>query len=94
MGLLSDEDLNDLLPAETAGARTPIPVQMVSSDEYWPSPQTKGQREVQARLGELAEGLAARQGLSRRRFFQTAAGMAAAFTAMNQTYGALFEVSG
>src|ERR1700750_1930293 len=32
-------------------------------------------------------------GVSRRRFFQTAAGMATAFLAMNDTYGPLFGVS-
>src|SRR5436305_7880405 len=37
--------------------------------------------------------LAKRQGLSRRRFFQTASGMAASFVAMNQVFGPLFEAS-
>src|SRR4029077_7141845 len=40
-----------------------------------------------------ADALAAKQGLSRRRFFQTAAGMAASFVAMNEVYGPLFEAS-
>ncbi|RJG03920.1 hypothetical protein [Noviherbaspirillum sedimenti] len=31
--------------------------------------------------------------MSRRRFFQTSAGMAAAFLAMNETYGAVFDVT-
>src|SRR6476646_7283657 len=37
--------------------------------------------------------LCGKQGLDRRRFFQTAAGMAASFVAMNEVYGPLFEVS-
>src|SRR5436305_15006970 len=41
----------------------------------------------------MCVALAKRQGLSRRRFFQTAAGMAASFVAMNQVCGRLFEVS-
>jgi hypothetical protein len=37
--------------------------------------------------------MAKKLGTSRRRFFQTAAGMAASFLAMNKVYGPLFEVS-
>ena len=37
--------------------------------------------------------MAKRLGMSRRRFFQTAAGMATAFLAMNDTYGPIFGVS-
>lgn len=93
MGFLSDDDRNRLKAAETALPRTPIPTAMVSSDEYAPVPQSGKQREVQARLMHLAGELAAHQGLSRRRFFQTASGMAAAFVAMNQSFGNLFDAS-
>src|SRR5437899_2363614 len=72
---------------------TPIPMQIVSSDEYLPAPQTRQQREVEARLAELSARLAKRQGVSRRRFFRSAAGMAAAYYVMNQVYGPLFTVS-
>jgi uncharacterized protein len=41
----------------------------------------------------MADDLGSKQGLDRRRFFQTAAGMAASFVAMNEVYGPLFEVS-
>src|SRR6202030_4731181 len=41
----------------------------------------------------MADALAEKQGQSRRRFFQTAAGMAASFVAMNEVYGPLFEVT-
>jgi predicted TIM-barrel fold metal-dependent hydrolase len=41
----------------------------------------------------MSGSLAKRQGLSRRRFFQTAAGMAASFVAMNRVFGPLFDVS-
>jgi hypothetical protein len=40
----------------------------------------------------LADELASRQGMSRRQFFRTASGMAAAFVAMNDAYGPQFEV--
>jgi len=93
MKFLTDEQLRNLLPAETAAFPSPVPTQIVSSDEYLPVPQSEKQRQVEARLKELSDGLAKRQGQSRRRFFQTAAGMAASFVAMNQVFGRLFEAS-
>ena len=93
MKFLTDEMISGLLPAETASFPSPVPTQIVSSDEFPPVPQTPQQREVQARLTRMSDRLARRQGLSRRRFFQTASGMAAAFVAMNQVYGKLFDVS-
>lgn len=93
MKFLSDDQINDLLPAETSAFPSPVPTQIVSSDEYLPFPQTAQQREVEARLKEMSGTLAKKQGLSRRRFFQTAAGMAASFVAINQVFGRLFEVS-
>src|SRR5258708_1986141 len=83
----------DLLPAETSSFASPIPTQFVSSDEFTPAPQTAKQKEVEARIKELGPQLAKHQGVSRRRFFQTAAGMAAAFVAMNDVYGPIFGVS-
>src|ERR1700693_2566082 len=80
MKFLTDEDLTNLLPAETASFASPVP-------------QTEKQRQVEARLKEMSDELAKRQGLSRRRFFQTAAGMAASFVAMNQVFGHLFDAS-
>ena len=41
----------------------------------------------------MADELGGKQGLDRRRFFQTAAGMAASFVAMNEVYGPIFGVS-
>src|SRR5690348_3474349 len=93
MKFLSDDQLNALLPAETSSYPSPVPTQIVSSDEYLPVPQSEKQREVEARLKDLSGSLAKRQGLSRRRFFQTASGMAASFVAMNQVFGPLFKVS-
>src|SRR5437762_5368976 len=93
MKFLSDEQLQQLEPAETSSFPSPVPTQIVSSDEYLPVPQTERQREVEARLKEMSGRLAKRQGLSRRRFFQTASGMAASFVAINQVFGPLFEAS-
>jgi predicted TIM-barrel fold metal-dependent hydrolase len=93
MGLLSREELDSLLPAETHAFPGPIPTQTVSSDEYYPAPQTARQREVEARIKTLGGELARRHGMSRRRFFATASGMAAAFVVMNDVYGRLFDAS-
>jgi len=93
MGLLSDAELAGLLPAETHAFAGPIPTQCVSSDEFMPAPQTRQQRQVEARLKDVGAQLARRQGLTRRQFFGTAAGMAAAFLAMNEVYGALYDVT-
>jgi hypothetical protein len=68
-------------------------VQSVSSDEFMPAPQTPRQREFESRVKQIGSTMARRLGMTRRRFFQTAAGMAAAFVAMNDTYGPLFGVS-
>ena len=93
MKFLTDEQLSELLPAETSSFPSPVPTQIVSSDEYLPVPQTEKQREVEARLKDISDRLARRQGVSRRRFFQTAAGMAASFVAMNQVFGHIFDAS-
>src|SRR5580765_1204851 len=93
MGLLSDRELASLLPAETHAFRGPIPTQCVSSDEFMPVPQTPQQRRVEARLKEFGSQLARRHGVTRRQFFRTASGMAAAFLAMNEVYGALYDVT-
>ena len=45
MGLLSAEELKQLLPAEEFAFPSPIPTQSVSSDEFMPAPQTAKQRE-------------------------------------------------
>src|SRR5215510_1253863 len=93
MGLLSSEELKQLLSAETSAFPSPIPTQSVSSDEFMPAPQTAKQQEFESRIKEYGTTLAHQQGMSRRAFFTTAAGMAAAFVAMNDTYGRLYTVS-
>jgi hypothetical protein len=91
----SEQSRNKRIDAIGVGAphRTPIPTQIVASDEYYPGPQTEKQREVEARLLAMADDFGGRQGLDRRRFFQTAAGMAAAFVAMNEVYGGVFDAT-
>jgi hypothetical protein len=92
MSQLNDKELSQLLPAESASYPSPIPTQVVSSDEFYPIPQTARQREVEARLNALADRIAPKLNQTRRQFFATAAGMAAAFVAMNEVYGPLYGV--
>jgi hypothetical protein len=89
---LSEDELRQTAPAESAAFRGPIPTQVVSNGEYMPSPQTDEQRRVEQVLGELAEAGARRLRMDRRRFLKTSCGMAAAFVAMNRVYGELFSV--
>jgi predicted TIM-barrel fold metal-dependent hydrolase len=92
-GFLSERELAELTPSELLPNRTPIPTQVVSSDEFYPDPQNQQQREVEARILDMADDLGKQQGLDRRGFFRTAAGMAASFVAMNEVYGPIFSAS-
>jgi hypothetical protein len=93
MGFLTDQEIAELNPSELLPHATPIPTQIVSSDEFTPPPQSAKQKEVEARLLDMADTLGRHQGLSRRAFFQSAAGMAAGFVALNDTFGTVFEAS-
>ena len=83
--MLTPEELAQLESAESLFP-SPIPVQFVSSDEYMPPAQTAQQREFEARIKQSGAELARSHGMTRRRFFKTAGGMAAAFAAMNEVY--------
>lgn len=93
MGFLTEQEIAELNPSELLPHATPIPTQIVSSDEYTPPPQSEKQQEVEARLLAMADELGGKQGLSRRQFFQSAAGMAAGFVALNDTFGTVFDAS-
>src|SRR5215469_15950905 len=85
---LSEREQRLVACAETASADTPIPTQIVSNGEYLPPPQSETQKRVERRMMELADENGKRLGLDRRRFLRTSCGMAAAFLAMKQVYGA------
>jgi hypothetical protein len=68
MRLLSPAEMNQLRPAETRAFRGPVPTQIVSSEEYFPTPQTAAQREVEARLKAKAEYERRGIGRSNRRY--------------------------
>jgi predicted TIM-barrel fold metal-dependent hydrolase len=90
---LSEREQRLVSGAETASADTPIPTQIVSNGEYLPPPQSEIQKRVERRTLELADENGKRLGLDRRKFLRTSCGMAAAFLAMKQVYGAdVFQV--
>src|SRR5579883_546212 len=93
MKLLSPDELSRLSPAETDSYPSPIPTQIVASEEFFPVPQSARQKQVEQRLNARADAHGRKNGLNRRQFFKTAAGMATAFMAMNDVYGPLYGVS-
>ncbi len=93
MKMLSDAQMSELLPAEEVAFPSPVPTQIVSSDEYMPVPQTAKQKEVEARLIEMADRLAARQGVSRRALLPDRRRHGGRLLAMNEVYGNLFAAT-
>ena len=90
----SEEQLAKVAPADEAETfRSPVPTQMVSNGEYMPYPQTDQQKRVEARIKELAHSASKDLGISRRKFLAGTGGMAAAFLAMNEVFGRIFNVS-
>jgi predicted TIM-barrel fold metal-dependent hydrolase len=75
-----------------ADAPSPIPTRIASNEEFIPPPQSPQQKEFEARLKEISERSAQRQGLSRRDFFRTGSGIAAALLALNQVFGPVYDV--
>jgi hypothetical protein len=87
----SEEQLDHLQPAEDADdLRSPIPTRMVSNGEYMPDPQTPEQKRVEAIIRDLSDKVSKELGISRRKFLAQTGGMAAAFLAMNEAFGAEF----
>jgi hypothetical protein len=88
---LTAEELTRLQSAALAYP-WPIPTQVISNGEFMPAEQNVRQREFEGRLKSMANALSGRFGLDRRTFLLSTAGMAAAFAAMNEVYGAVFAV--
>ncbi|HZN34672.1 MAG TPA: amidohydrolase family protein [Pirellulaceae bacterium] len=92
-GLLDEEQVESCQRADVAEPTSPIPTRMISNGEYMPVPQTRQQKQVESRVGELAEKASRKLGISRRQFLAGSGGMAAALLAMNEVYGKFFTVS-
>ena len=89
---LTEREIAELAPAEEAAFHSPVPTQIVSNGEFTPIPQTSEQRKVEDRIKELADTNGRKLGMDRRQFLRTSSGMAAAFVAMNEVFGPLFNV--
>jgi hypothetical protein len=93
-GLLDDEQVAKCERADIGEAlRSPVPTRMISNGEYMPAPQTAKQKQVEARIAELAERASKKLSIDRREFLASSGGMAAALLAMNEVYGNFFAVS-
>jgi uncharacterized protein len=90
---MSDAEMEQVVGAEGVAFRSPIPTQIISNGEYNPLPQTEKQRQVEALIKEMGDKNAKRNGMDRRRFLATSAGMATAFLAMNKVFGPIWDVS-
>lgn len=88
----SKREFGEVEPAENA-FHSPIPTQIISNGEFNPPKQSAKQKQVEERIKELADHHGGKRGMDRRTFLRTGSGMAAAFLAMNQVYGNLFDVS-
>jgi predicted TIM-barrel fold metal-dependent hydrolase len=71
----------------------PLPTGNMSNGEFDPAPQTQDQRRVEKIIVALADRIGRKQGLGRRKFLRSLCGLAAAFLAMNEVYGPVFQVS-
>jgi len=92
-GLLDEGQVAKCARADEDEAfRSPVPTRMISNGEYMPAEQTDKQKQVEARIQELAETTSKRIGVDRRRFLTSTAGKAAAFLAMNEVFGRFFDV--
>jgi predicted TIM-barrel fold metal-dependent hydrolase len=80
------------LDAQTE-APLPIPTRVASNEEFIPPAQTPEQKQLEARINELSEQEARRQGLSRRAFLRSGSGMAAALVALNEVFGTCYQVA-
>jgi predicted TIM-barrel fold metal-dependent hydrolase len=71
----------------------PIPSRIASNEEFIPPIQTPEQRRYEARLHEISDAAARKQGLDRRAFLRSGSGMAAALFALNEVFGPCYDVS-
>ena len=71
---------------------SPVPLQVISNEEFVPPPQTGQQAQVEWLIDRASERLSGKLGLNRRDFLKTTGGMALAFLAMNEVFGKFFDV--
>jgi predicted TIM-barrel fold metal-dependent hydrolase len=71
---------------------SPLPTCVVSNEEYAPLPRTRAQARVADILRETSRQHARALGTTRRQFLASGPGLAAALLAMNEVFGAFFDV--
>ena len=74
------------------GVDSPVPTQMISTEEFIPRRQNLEQRQVESLVGEMSDANSKRVGLSRRDYMRTSMGLATYWLASNKVYGAYTEV--
>src|SRR5258708_4202328 len=74
------------------GVTSPVPTQMLSTEEFIPRPQNDRQKHVEHLIGEMSEQKAKKLAMDRRKFMGTSMGLATCFCAMNTVYGKAFDV--
>lgn len=75
-----------------AGVDSPIPTQVVSTEEFIPRPQNDQQKQVEKLIGIMGEEKARKLGMDRRAFMASSMGLATAFLAHNKVYGNHYDV--
>jgi len=74
------------------GVDSPVPTQMISTEEIIPRRQNEDQKHVESLIGDMSAANAKRVGLSRRDYMRTSMGLATCWLATNKVYGNHFEV--
>lgn len=74
------------------GVDSPVPTQVVSTEEFVPRRQNAEQRQVESLIGEMSDSGARRLGLDRRTFMRSSMGLATCWLAMNKVYGRHWDV--
>ncbi|MBM3810557.1 MAG: hypothetical protein FJW20_02860 [Acidimicrobiia bacterium] len=74
------------------GVDSPVPTQMISTEEFVPRRQNPEQKQVEATIGEMAEANSKRLGMNRRDYMRTSMGIATVWLAKNKVYGKHIEV--
>lgn len=71
---------------------SPVPTQMLSTEEIIPRPQNERQKRYEYLIGEMSAEKSKKLGMDRRAFMSTSMGLATCFVAMNKVYGKAFDV--
>jgi hypothetical protein len=74
------------------GVDSPMPTQLVSTEEFIPRRQTGQQKKVEHLIGEMADEKSKKLGMDRRAFMGSSMGLATCFLASNMVWGKNFDV--